>query len=176
MKAQLAAHQRLFKKTPQQQTQTSRETLYCPGVVKTESKLFTRAEPFIWPLLIMQRPFHVCQSNQTPGIKCDLLVYFSCVCNPSCPLCRLLYTRSGEWSDGTVPIMATTAAGFTYIALLVVSVAVERLQGCKVLTLLGDALASRRRFVCKHCALLRPSGVGRLPRGPRAAAEFALAP
>lgn len=32
----------------------------------------------------------------------------------------LLYTRSGEWSDGTVPILATTAAGFTYIALLVV--------------------------------------------------------
>lgn len=44
-------------------------------------------------------------------------------------LCRLLYTRSGEWSDGTVPILATTAAGFTYIALLVVSLAVKLLQG-----------------------------------------------
>ncbi|XP_074497573.1 glycerophosphodiester phosphodiesterase domain-containing protein 5 isoform X1 [Sebastes fasciatus] len=31
-----------------------------------------------------------------------------------------LYNRSGEWSDGTVPIMATTAAGFTYIAFLMV--------------------------------------------------------
>ncbi|XP_041850114.1 glycerophosphodiester phosphodiesterase domain-containing protein 5 isoform X1 [Melanotaenia boesemani] len=32
----------------------------------------------------------------------------------------LLYNRSGEWSDGTVPILATTAAGFTYIAFLMV--------------------------------------------------------
>ncbi|KAL4647233.1 glycerophosphodiester phosphodiesterase domain-containing protein 5-like isoform X2 [Arapaima gigas] len=31
-----------------------------------------------------------------------------------------LYNQSGEWSDGTVPILATTAAGFTYIALLMV--------------------------------------------------------
>ncbi|KAM4627175.1 glycerophosphodiester phosphodiesterase domain-containing protein 5 isoform 1-T2 [Polymixia lowei] len=31
-----------------------------------------------------------------------------------------LYNRSGEWSDGTVPILATTAAGFTYIAFLTV--------------------------------------------------------
>ncbi|XP_061828724.1 glycerophosphodiester phosphodiesterase domain-containing protein 5 isoform X1 [Nerophis lumbriciformis] len=31
-----------------------------------------------------------------------------------------LYNRSGEWSDGTVPIMATTAAGFTYIAFLMI--------------------------------------------------------
>ncbi|KAG9333351.1 hypothetical protein JZ751_012760 [Albula glossodonta] len=31
-----------------------------------------------------------------------------------------LYNRSGEWSDGTVPILATTAAGFTYIALLMI--------------------------------------------------------
>ncbi|XP_034023860.1 glycerophosphodiester phosphodiesterase domain-containing protein 5 isoform X2 [Thalassophryne amazonica] len=31
-----------------------------------------------------------------------------------------LYNRSGEWSDGTVPVLATTAAGFTYIAFLVV--------------------------------------------------------
>ncbi|XP_030601011.1 glycerophosphodiester phosphodiesterase domain-containing protein 5 isoform X3 [Archocentrus centrarchus] len=31
-----------------------------------------------------------------------------------------LYNRSGEWSDGTVPILATTAAGFTYIAFLIV--------------------------------------------------------
>ncbi|KAK2846972.1 hypothetical protein Q5P01_009971 [Channa striata] len=31
-----------------------------------------------------------------------------------------LYNRSGEWSDGTVPIMATTAAGFTYISFLMV--------------------------------------------------------
>ncbi|KAJ8394687.1 hypothetical protein AAFF_G00042870 [Aldrovandia affinis] len=29
-----------------------------------------------------------------------------------------LYNRSGEWSDGTVPILATTAAGFTYLAFL----------------------------------------------------------
>lgn len=35
--------------------------------------------------------------------------------------CRFLYNRSGEWSDGTVPILATTAAGFTYIAFLMVS-------------------------------------------------------
>lgn len=41
-------------------------------------------------------------------------------------LCRLLYTRSGEWSDGTVPILATTAVGFTYIALLVVSLGRNR--------------------------------------------------
>ncbi|KAG7519696.1 hypothetical protein JOB18_014376 [Solea senegalensis] len=33
---------------------------------------------------------------------------------------RFLYNRSGEWSDGTVPILATTAAGFTYIAFLMV--------------------------------------------------------
>ncbi|KAG7281417.1 hypothetical protein CRUP_029866 [Coryphaenoides rupestris] len=33
----------------------------------------------------------------------------------------VLYERSGEWSDGTVPILATTAAGFTYIAFLMVS-------------------------------------------------------
>uniref|UniRef100_A0A8C2JL43 GP-PDE domain-containing protein n=1 Tax=Cyprinus carpio TaxID=7962 RepID=A0A8C2JL43_CYPCA len=32
-----------------------------------------------------------------------------------------LYNRSGEWSDGTVPILAATAAGFTYIAFLMVS-------------------------------------------------------
>uniref|UniRef100_A0A8B9GU77 Glycerophosphodiester phosphodiesterase domain containing 5 n=1 Tax=Astyanax mexicanus TaxID=7994 RepID=A0A8B9GU77_ASTMX len=31
-----------------------------------------------------------------------------------------LYNRSGEWSDGTVPILATTAAGLTYIAFLVI--------------------------------------------------------
>uniref|UniRef100_A0A671VWS2 Glycerophosphodiester phosphodiesterase domain containing 5 n=1 Tax=Sparus aurata TaxID=8175 RepID=A0A671VWS2_SPAAU len=31
-----------------------------------------------------------------------------------------LYNRSREWSDGTVPILATTAAGFTYIAFLMV--------------------------------------------------------
>ncbi|XP_028320457.1 glycerophosphodiester phosphodiesterase domain-containing protein 5 isoform X2 [Gouania willdenowi] len=31
-----------------------------------------------------------------------------------------LYNRSGEWSDGTVPILATTAACFTYIAFLMV--------------------------------------------------------
>ncbi|XP_042270602.1 glycerophosphodiester phosphodiesterase domain-containing protein 5 isoform X2 [Thunnus maccoyii] len=33
-----------------------------------------------------------------------------------------LYNRSGEWSDGTVPILATTAAGFTYIAFLMIGV------------------------------------------------------
>uniref|UniRef100_A0A3B4G3G3 Glycerophosphodiester phosphodiesterase domain-containing protein 5-like n=1 Tax=Pundamilia nyererei TaxID=303518 RepID=A0A3B4G3G3_9CICH len=33
---------------------------------------------------------------------------------------NFLYNRSGEWSDGTVPILATTAAGFTYIAFLIV--------------------------------------------------------
>ncbi|KAA0702100.1 Glycerophosphodiester phosphodiesterase domain-containing protein 5 [Triplophysa tibetana] len=31
-----------------------------------------------------------------------------------------LYNRSGEWSDGTVPILAITAAGFTYIAFLMI--------------------------------------------------------
>ncbi|KAM9468494.1 glycerophosphodiester phosphodiesterase domain-containing protein 5 isoform 1-T2 [Clarias gariepinus] len=31
-----------------------------------------------------------------------------------------LYNQSGEWSDGTVPILATTAAGFTYIAFLMI--------------------------------------------------------
>uniref|UniRef100_A0A3Q2ZL49 Glycerophosphodiester phosphodiesterase domain containing 5b n=1 Tax=Kryptolebias marmoratus TaxID=37003 RepID=A0A3Q2ZL49_KRYMA len=31
-----------------------------------------------------------------------------------------LYERSGKWSDGTVPILATTAAGFTYITFLMV--------------------------------------------------------
>ncbi|KAJ8414640.1 hypothetical protein AAFF_G00038420 [Aldrovandia affinis] len=31
-----------------------------------------------------------------------------------------LYNRSGEWSDGTVPILASTAAGFTYIAILLI--------------------------------------------------------
>ncbi|KAM9812486.1 glycerophosphodiester phosphodiesterase domain-containing protein 5 isoform 2-T2 [Syngnathus typhle] len=31
-----------------------------------------------------------------------------------------LYNRSGKWSDGTVPVLATTAAGFTYIAFLMV--------------------------------------------------------
>ncbi|XP_062328608.1 glycerophosphodiester phosphodiesterase domain-containing protein 5 isoform X2 [Osmerus eperlanus] len=31
-----------------------------------------------------------------------------------------LYNRSGEWSDGTVPILATTAAGFTYITFLTI--------------------------------------------------------
>uniref|UniRef100_A0A8K9XTE9 Glycerophosphodiester phosphodiesterase domain containing 5b n=1 Tax=Oncorhynchus mykiss TaxID=8022 RepID=A0A8K9XTE9_ONCMY len=31
-----------------------------------------------------------------------------------------LYNRSGEWIDGTVPILATTAAGFTYIAFLMI--------------------------------------------------------
>lgn len=45
-------------------------------------------------------------------------------------ICRLLYTRSGEWSDGTVPILATTAAGFTYIALLVVSLGINRNPTC----------------------------------------------
>uniref|UniRef100_A0A3B4ASC9 GP-PDE domain-containing protein n=1 Tax=Periophthalmus magnuspinnatus TaxID=409849 RepID=A0A3B4ASC9_9GOBI len=31
-----------------------------------------------------------------------------------------LYNRSGEWSDGTAPIVASTAAGFTYITFLMV--------------------------------------------------------
>uniref|UniRef100_A0A665V3U3 Glycerophosphodiester phosphodiesterase domain containing 5b n=1 Tax=Echeneis naucrates TaxID=173247 RepID=A0A665V3U3_ECHNA len=31
-----------------------------------------------------------------------------------------LYNRSGVWSDGTAPILATTAAGFTYVAFLMV--------------------------------------------------------
>ncbi|MBN3300135.1 GDPD5 protein, partial [Amia calva] len=31
-----------------------------------------------------------------------------------------LYNRSGEWSDGSIPILATTAAGFTYIAFLMI--------------------------------------------------------
>ncbi|XP_072310055.1 glycerophosphodiester phosphodiesterase domain-containing protein 5 isoform X2 [Eucyclogobius newberryi] len=31
-----------------------------------------------------------------------------------------LYNRSGVWSDGTAPILATTAAGFTYVTLLMV--------------------------------------------------------
>ncbi|XP_055022999.1 glycerophosphodiester phosphodiesterase domain-containing protein 5 [Boleophthalmus pectinirostris] len=31
-----------------------------------------------------------------------------------------LYNRSGEWSDGTAPILASTAAGFTYITFLMV--------------------------------------------------------
>lgn len=31
-----------------------------------------------------------------------------------------LYNRSGEWTDGTVPILVTTAAGFTYISLLTI--------------------------------------------------------
>ncbi|KAM9853254.1 glycerophosphodiester phosphodiesterase domain-containing protein 5 isoform 2-T2 [Aulostomus maculatus] len=31
-----------------------------------------------------------------------------------------LYNRSGQWSDGTVPILATTAAGFTYVAFLMI--------------------------------------------------------
>ncbi|KAM6945914.1 glycerophosphodiester phosphodiesterase domain-containing protein 5 isoform 2-T2 [Aplochiton taeniatus] len=31
-----------------------------------------------------------------------------------------LYNRSGEWSDRTVPILATTAAGFTYITFLTI--------------------------------------------------------
>ncbi|KAG5843379.1 hypothetical protein ANANG_G00150280 [Anguilla anguilla] len=30
----------------------------------------------------------------------------------------VLYNRSGEWTDGTVPILATTAAGFTYVSFL----------------------------------------------------------
>ncbi|XP_024132375.1 glycerophosphodiester phosphodiesterase domain-containing protein 5 isoform X1 [Oryzias melastigma] len=32
----------------------------------------------------------------------------------------LLYNRSGEWSDGTVPILATTAAGVIYVAFLMI--------------------------------------------------------
>ncbi|KAF7652164.1 hypothetical protein LDENG_00100290 [Lucifuga dentata] len=31
-----------------------------------------------------------------------------------------LYNRSRKWSDGTIPILATTAAGFTYISFLVI--------------------------------------------------------
>ncbi|XP_036380258.1 glycerophosphodiester phosphodiesterase domain-containing protein 5-like [Megalops cyprinoides] len=31
-----------------------------------------------------------------------------------------LFNRSGEWSDGTIPILATTAAGFTYITFLMI--------------------------------------------------------
>ncbi|KAJ3591371.1 hypothetical protein NHX12_009316 [Muraenolepis orangiensis] len=31
-----------------------------------------------------------------------------------------LYSRSGQWSDGTVPVLASTAAGFTYVAFLMV--------------------------------------------------------
>ncbi|XP_030632774.1 glycerophosphodiester phosphodiesterase domain-containing protein 5 isoform X2 [Chanos chanos] len=31
-----------------------------------------------------------------------------------------LYNRSGEWNDGTAPILAATAAGFTYIAFLMI--------------------------------------------------------
>uniref|UniRef100_A0A3B4G3J5 Glycerophosphodiester phosphodiesterase domain-containing protein 5-like n=1 Tax=Pundamilia nyererei TaxID=303518 RepID=A0A3B4G3J5_9CICH len=42
-----------------------------------------------------------------------------------------LYNRSGEWSDGTVPILATTAAGFTYIAFLIVShISLKRFLNC----------------------------------------------
>uniref|UniRef100_A0A8C8HF38 GP-PDE domain-containing protein n=1 Tax=Oncorhynchus tshawytscha TaxID=74940 RepID=A0A8C8HF38_ONCTS len=32
----------------------------------------------------------------------------------------LLYNRSGEWKDGTVPILATTAVGFSYITFLMI--------------------------------------------------------
>ncbi|XP_030648707.1 glycerophosphodiester phosphodiesterase domain-containing protein 5 [Chanos chanos] len=32
----------------------------------------------------------------------------------------LLYNRSGEWSDGTIPILTTTVVGFTYTAFLLV--------------------------------------------------------
>ncbi|KAJ8280884.1 hypothetical protein GJAV_G00060430 [Gymnothorax javanicus] len=32
----------------------------------------------------------------------------------------ILYNRSGEWSDGIVPILATTAAGLTYITFLLI--------------------------------------------------------
>ncbi|XP_072515066.1 glycerophosphodiester phosphodiesterase domain-containing protein 5 isoform X2 [Salminus brasiliensis] len=32
----------------------------------------------------------------------------------------LLYNRSGEWSDGTVPILATTLVGFSYTAFLMI--------------------------------------------------------
>ncbi|XP_035240071.1 glycerophosphodiester phosphodiesterase domain-containing protein 5 isoform X2 [Anguilla anguilla] len=32
----------------------------------------------------------------------------------------VLYNRSGEWSDGTVSILATTAVGFTYITFLMI--------------------------------------------------------
>lgn len=34
---------------------------------------------------------------------------------------RFLYNRMGYWSDWSIPILVTTAAGFTYITVLLVS-------------------------------------------------------
>lgn len=35
---------------------------------------------------------------------------------------RFLYNRMGYWSDWSIPILVTTAAGFTYITVLLVSI------------------------------------------------------
>lgn len=55
-------------------------------------------------------------NNDIMQVSCQHVKCYSFSCSV-----RFLYNRSREWSDGTVPILATTAAGFTYIAFLMVS-------------------------------------------------------
>lgn len=106
--------------------------------------------------------------------------------------CRFLYNRSGEWSDGTVPILATTAAGFTYIAFLIVSHRSQLLRWRDFLNCLHvlpdmvttyittvSKLRSVRQQACSEpcsCFFLSfSSGFSTLPRCTWAAVKFALA-
>lgn len=82
---------------------------------------------------------------------------------------RSLYNRSGEWSDGTVPVLATTAAGFTYIAFLMVRTS----HKSSIFHFLRGIFS--RTAACSHSYVCFPlPGFSPLSRCSRPAAEFAL--
>uniref|UniRef100_A0A8C6T421 Glycerophosphodiester phosphodiesterase domain containing 5b n=1 Tax=Neogobius melanostomus TaxID=47308 RepID=A0A8C6T421_9GOBI len=64
---------------------------------------------------------HTCTRASNCGAGTSVLYPFKMdLLNSVCCCDRFLYNQSGEWRDGTAPILATTAAGFTYIAFLMV--------------------------------------------------------
>uniref|UniRef100_A0A3B3VG77 Glycerophosphodiester phosphodiesterase domain containing 5b n=1 Tax=Poecilia latipinna TaxID=48699 RepID=A0A3B3VG77_9TELE len=70
-----------------------------------------------------------------------------------------LYNNSGEWTDGTVPILATTAAGFTYIAFLMVLALCHVALGQQLnLHWLHKVTCQQSEIVCV-CVTVRCKGV-----------------
>lgn len=67
--------------------------------------------------LFLTDPFSKVLSNPS---EADLVLNPFLIC-PSHFTSRFLYNRMGYWSDWSIPILVTTAAGFTYITMLLVS-------------------------------------------------------
>lgn len=140
------------------------------------------------------------KKQKNPAGKTEPLLFSLCVF--VFHSCRFLYNRSGEWSDGTVPILATTAAGFTYIAFLMVCpsnttdfVLSRRLcshvsnvlpnKKNMMMMMLSKSRSVRQMFLLMFplslffhlfvCVFLFVSGFSTLPHCTRAAVKFALA-